>query len=72
MEKGKIKWFNNELGYGFITSLDEKEIFFHYSRLKQLGYRTITSGQYVTYRLVLTKRGYRAYDVCEIKIENVL
>ena len=40
MRVGKIKWFNNEKGYGFIEGNEKEDIFVHYSAIKQEGYKT--------------------------------
>ena len=46
---GKIKWFNNEKGYGFIEGEHDEDIFVHYSAIKQDGYKSLSEGQMVDY-----------------------
>lgn len=41
---GKVKWFNNDKGYGFIDYTNGEDIFVHYSAIKANGYRTLTEG----------------------------
>ena len=47
MARGKVKWFSNQKGYGFITSSDGKDVFVHYSAIKGDGYKTLEEGQEV-------------------------
>ena len=65
--KGKVKWFNNEKGYGFITSGDVEDIFVHYSVIKKDGYKTLSEGDAVTFKLIETAKGLQAVDVEEIQ-----
>lgn len=46
---GIIKWFNNRKGYGFITGEDGTDVFVHYSGINGTGYRTLATGQEVSY-----------------------
>ena len=72
---GKIKWFNNEKGYGFIDFSDGEDIFVHYSAIKQDGYKTLSEGQIVEYELIETEKGLQAINVKEVsnvkKLSNV-
>ena len=49
--KSKIKWFNNEKGYGFIENTDGEDIFVHYSEINMDGYKTLKEGNYVKFDL---------------------
>ena len=60
---GRVKWFNNEKGYGFIEYTDKDDIFVHYSAIKQEGYKTLAEGQLVQFKLIETSKGYQALDV---------
>lgn len=60
MNTGKVKWFNAEKGYGFITGEDGKDIFVHYSAINQDGFKTLEEGQTVTYDIVERSRGQQA------------
>ena len=62
---GKVKWFNNEKGYGFIEYKDMEDIFVHYSANIKNGYKTLTEGAYVNFNLVETSKGLQAVDVIE-------
>lgn len=67
--RGKVKWFNNDKGYGFIDYTSGEDIFVHYSAIKADGYRTLTEGQLVTFDLVETPKGLQAVNV-EMLIET--
>jgi len=64
--RGKIKWFNNEKGYGFIEYKDNEDIFVHYSAIIKDGYKTLNQGDYVEFNLVETTKGLQAQHVVEI------
>ena len=67
--RGKVKWFNNDKGYGFIDYTSGEDIFVHYLAIKADGYRTLTEGQLVTFDLVETPKGLQAVNV-EMLIET--
>ncbi len=62
---GKVKWFNNEKGYGFIEYEDLEDIFVHYSAIVKDGYKTLSEGSLVNFKLVETSKGLQAVDVVE-------
>lgn len=64
--KGKVKQFKPEKGFGFITTGDEKDIFFHFSELKMEGYKTIEAGAEVEFEVVETERGIQAKNIVKI------
>lgn len=63
MAVGKVKWFNAEKGFGFITSEEGKDIFVHFSAIQADGYKTLEEGQTVGYDVVETDRGPQAQNV---------
>lgn len=63
MSTGKVKWFNGNKGYGFITSDTGQEVFVHYSSIKSEGYKTLKDGDSVQFDLVLGDRGAQAQNV---------
>ena len=71
MRIGKIKWFNNEKGYGFIDGNNGEDIFVHYSAIKQDGYRSLSEGQIVEYELLETEKGLQAINVKEVSNATV-
>ena len=60
---GKVKWFNNTKGYGFIDHTSGEDIFVHYSVIKQDGYKTLSEGQLVNFDLIETPKGFQAVNV---------
>ena len=67
MNKGCVKWFNADKGYGFISRDDGEDIFVHFSAISSKGYRTLTEGQRVTFDVEAdpkSKSRVRAVNVC--------
>ncbi len=64
--QGKVKMFNQEKGYGFITLEDGKDVFFHYSQLLMDGFKTIDSGADVEFKIEETERGPQAQNIVKI------
>ncbi len=63
MAKGKVKWFSNQKGYGFITREDGKDVFVHYSAITGEGYKTLEEGQEVSFEVTQGPKGEQATDV---------
>ncbi len=62
--QGKVKWFNNEKGYGFIEPSDGgADVFVHYSAITGDGYRSLEEGQEVEFEIVQGVRGPQASNV---------
>lgn len=70
--RGKVKWFNNEKGYGFIEYNDLEDIFVHYSAIRKEGYKTLKEGDVVDFKLIETGKGLQAIDVTEVELTTVL
>ena len=64
---GRVKWFNNEKGYGFIEYKENEDVFVHYSAIELEGYKTLSEGQLVDFKLVETSKGYQALNVQLVK-----
>lgn len=60
---GKVKWFNENKGYGFILGENGKDIFVHYSEIRDDGYRTLAEGEVVEYELMDSPKGPQAKGV---------
>jgi CspA family cold shock protein len=60
---GKVKWFNETKGYGFIEQNGEKDVFVHYTAIRMDGYRTLKEGQSVVYTVLETPKGLQASEV---------
>ena len=63
MNKGTVKWFNAEKGYGFITGEDGKDVFVHFSAIVGEGFKSLDEGQEVTYDLTEGEKGLQASNV---------
>lgn len=71
--KGRVKWFNNEKGYGFIelgAGVGE-DVFVHYSAIEQEGYKSLKEGDVVEFTLIDTSKGKQAIDVKQVKLTTV-
>ena len=64
MTKGKVKWFNNAKGYGFIVSEEmEGDIFVHHTSIEAEGFRTLNEGEQVEFDVVQSGKGLKAEHV---------
>lgn len=66
MVHGKIKWFNNKKGFGFIAGEGGKDVFVHFSAIQQEGYKTLNTDDEVEYDLVKSDKGDQAQNVKKI------
>ena len=69
--RGKVKWLNNEKGYGFIECNDLEDIFVHYSAINKEGYKTLKEGDVVDFKLIETSKGLQAVDVTSAELTTV-
>lgn len=63
MEKGTVKWFNENKGYGFIQKESGEDIFVHYTGIESEGYKTLTEGASVEFEVENSDKGPRAISV---------
>ena len=66
MNKGTVKWFNNQKGYGFISDESGKDVFVHYSGLNMDGYKTLEEGAAVSLDVVDGEKGPQAVNVTKL------
>jgi CspA family cold shock protein len=66
MSKGKVKWFSNQKGFGFITSEEGKDVFVHFSSIQGDGYKTLTEGDSVEFEITEGAKGSQASNVTKI------
>jgi len=66
MNKGTVKWFSAEKGYGFITGEDGSDVFVHFSAIQTDGFKSLEEGQEVSYELTEGDRGMQAANVEKI------
>lgn len=63
MPKGRVKWFNEQKGYGFIEQEDGKDIFVHFSGVTGDGFRTLQPDQQVEFEVTDSDKGPKAINV---------
>lgn len=66
MQNGKVKWFNNEKGYGFIEVEGGDDIFVHFTAIQSEGFKTLEEGQEVSFEIVEGNRGPQAANVTKL------
>ena len=60
---GKVKWFNDSKGYGFIERADGEDVFVHYTAISGSGFRSLAEGQEVEFEVVDGPKGKQAANV---------
>ncbi len=63
MYHGKVKWFSNEKGYGFIEANDGQDVFVHFTGIQGEGFKTLDEGQSVSFEIIEGNRGPQASNV---------
>lgn len=66
MARGKVKWFSNQKGYGFITRDDGGDVFVHHSAIQGDGYKTLEEGQDVEFEIEAGPKGDHAAKVAKV------
>jgi len=70
MFNGKVKWFNNAKGYGFILADGrEEDLFAHYSAIQMSGYRSLKAGQAVCFEIVHGPKGLHAVNISTVSAD---
>lgn len=64
MNKGTVKWFNAQKGFGFISDEQGNDVFVHFSGLAMDGFKSLEDGQNVTFDTTQGNRGLQAVNVC--------
>ena len=70
MAKGRVKWFSNAKGYGFIEREGESDVFVHYTAIQSEGYRKLAEGEEVLFEVVEGERGPIAKDVMRTDVST--
>jgi CspA family cold shock protein len=71
MAAGKVKWFNDSKGFGFIERDGGKDVFVHYTAIVGEGFKTLPEGAQVEFELLETERGPQAANVVVVKGQAV-
>ena len=66
MNKGTVKWFNNQKGYGFISDEQGNDVFVHYSGLNMDGFKSLDEGAEVEFDVVNGAKGPQATNVTKL------
>ncbi|MBI5378567.1 MAG: cold-shock protein [Nitrospirae bacterium] len=61
--KGKVKWFNESKGFGFITAETGKDVFVHFTAIQDNGFKTLSEGQEVEFEITEGPKGPQASNV---------
>lgn len=67
MANGRVKWFNEKKGYGFISQDHGEDVFVHYSAVTGSGFKTLFEGQVVEFEIVEGPRGLQAANVVVVE-----
>jgi CspA family cold shock protein len=70
MASGKVKWFDNQKGFGFIAQESGQDVFVHFTSIQQKGYRTLFEGDEVSFDILPSERGPKAENVQKTQVRT--
>ena len=71
MQKGKLKWFNDRKGFGFLINNNGEDVFVHYSQIKKDGFKTLKEDDIIEYDEIVTDKGLQAQNVTILNQDRV-
>ncbi len=66
-ETGRVLWFNDNLGYGYIRRNDGSRAYIHHKEISGEGFKVLWEGQLVEYKLIQNKNGYEATNLISLE-----
>ena len=66
MNKGTVKWFNNQKGFGFISDEQGNDVFVHYSGIQSNGFKSLEEGQEVEFEVIEGQKGPQEVNVVKL------
>jgi CspA family cold shock protein len=66
MPRGKVKWFNENRGYGFISQENGQDVFVHFSAIQGEGFKTLAEGEEVEFEIIESEKGLQAANVVKL------
>ncbi len=63
LTRGTVKWFNTNKGFGFILTEDAREVFVHYTDIQSEGFKNLSEGEKVSFKVTDSGKGLRAVEV---------
>ena len=66
MNKGTVKWFNNQKGFGFISDEQGNDVFVHYAGIQSNGFKSLEEGQEVEFEVIEGQKGPQAVNVVKL------
>ena len=68
MASGKVKWFDNKKGFGFIAQDSGQDVFVHHTSIAGSGFKTLNEGEEVTFDIVPSDKGLKAQNVHRLAV----
>ena len=69
MASGKVKWFDNKKGFGFIAQDTGQDVFVHHTSIMGGGFKTLNEGEDVTFEVITSDKGLKAQNVERIQAQ---